>query len=293
MDIEDQIVCFGEVLWDVFPKEQKPGGAPLNVAVHLTNFGFTPSLVSRIGRDQPGEDLIRFISNKGVDCQHIQYDNVHPTGVVNVHVETSGNATYDIVFPSAWDYTKYEEDLEAGYHLIFGSLGSRNQNARETLFKLLEKAGKAIFDVNFRAPHFTQNLIEQLLLKSDIVKLNDEEIQIISSWYDQQQVSLEAQCSFLTERFTLDQIIVTLGSKGAAIFQNGKFVRHRGYQVKVQDTVGSGDAFLASYIANFFHGATIEESLDLACATGALVATKVGAVPEYQMSDINKIRSNH
>jgi fructokinase len=91
MDNKNQVVCFGEVLWDVFPSEQKPGGAPLNVAVHLTNFGITPSLVSRVGKDLSGQELIHFISSKGVNCQHIQYDNEHPTGVVNVTVEKSGN----------------------------------------------------------------------------------------------------------------------------------------------------------------------------------------------------------
>jgi fructokinase len=286
------IVCFGEVLWDVFPKEQKPGGAPLNVAVHLTNFGYEPTLVSRVGTDEDGENLVRFISNKGVNYRHIQYDNKHPTGVVNVHLDDSGNAKYDIVFPSAWDYTEYPENIEPGYNLIFGSLGSRNETARQTLLKLIENAKLSIFDVNFRAPHYTKELIELLLLKANIIKLNEEEIEIIGSWYGKKGATQEAQCSFFQEKFDLDLVILTLGSKGAAIFDQGKFITHPGYKVQVKDTVGSGDSFLASYIAHHFKGVSIEESLDMACATGAYVATQIGAVPEYRIADIRKIQKH-
>ena len=292
MDNNAAIVCFGEVLWDVFPEEKKPGGAPLNVAVHLTKFNYAPMLVSSIGYDKPGNDLLHFINEQGLDSHYIQHDKMYPTGVVNVELDLSGNANYDIVYPSAWDYTEYPSTLVADYNLIFGSLGSRNITARQTLLKLIEQANFAIFDVNFRAPHYTRELIELLLNKSQIVKLNDEEIEIISAWYGKKGATLESQCEFLKQKYALDQVIVTLGSKGAAIYKEESIYRHPGYKVSVKDTVGSGDSFLASYLAHFLKGASIEESLDMACATGAFVATQIGAVPEYQITDIMKIRKN-
>jgi len=294
MNDNQQIVCFGETLWDVFPDSQKPGGAPLNVAVHLRRFGFNPIMISSVGKDDLGNGLLDFMKNKGIKTEFIQLDKRHPTGVVNVKIAAGGDATYDIVFPSAWDYIEMPNKLgSSGFILVFGSLGSRNINSRKTLLKLLEGAGTALFDVNFRAPHYTRKLIEELLEKSDIIKLNEDEIEIIGEWLGIESGSIETICEQLTVKFKLNQIIVTLGSKGAMVYKDGKSFRHLGFKVYVVDTVGSGDSFLASYLAHFLKGSPVDDCLDMACATGAYVATQNGAVPEYKMSDLHQIKNKN
>ena len=289
------IVCFGEILWDVFPNEKKPGGAAFNVAAHLSKLGLKPKFVSRVGEDEHGTELIGFANSISLDTSFIQTDAEQPTGMVQVNVGKSGDATYDIVFPSAWDFIEYPDHLEEeDFCLVFGSLASRNAASRSTLTKLLEKAGTTFFDVNFRAPHYTRELIEELLLKSDFVKLNEDEIEILGEWLGIDVHNHEQICDALISRFRIEQIILTLGGDGAAVYQKGKIHRHPGFRVKVCDTVGSGDSFLASYLANSIKGVPVEECLQYACATGAFVATQNGAFPEYTVSDIeNMIHTQH
>jgi len=286
------VICFGETLWDVFPDHKKPGGAPFNVAVHLKQFGFQPKVVSKIGTDPLGMDLLDFIKSKGLAVDFIQQDMDHPTGVVKVEVGESGDAKYDIVFPSAWDFIEYPAELgDEDYILIFGSLASRNSTSRESLLKILERADLALFDVNFRAPHYTRELVEELLHKSDIVKLNEDEIIIIGEWYGMKNESLQNICKHLVSQYALDHIIVTLGSKGAMVYRDGHVYHHNGFEVDVIDTVGSGDSFLASYLAHYLKGKSGDESLEMACATGAYVATQNGAVPTYNLSTIQRLIS--
>lgn len=283
------VICFGEMLWDVFPHHQKPGGAPLNVAVHLKNFGLEPTIISRIGHDESGEKLLEYVSNQQLKTNFIQEDSTHPTGLVKVSVARSGDATYDIVYPSAWDFIDIPLQLDmTDYILIYGSLASRNAISKSTLFHLMEHAKLSLFDVNFRAPHYSRLLIESLLQKANIVKLNEDELQIIGGWFGIKN-SVEDICLRLTSLYNLTQIIVTLGDQGAAVFSDGKLYRHAGFAVKVADTVGSGDSFLAAYLAHFLQGTPIERSLEMACATGAFVASQQGATPRYNTEDILKI----
>ena len=207
MEIENinEIICFGETLWDVFPDSQKPGGAPLNVAVHLQRFGYTPVLISRIGKDKLGKELLDFMKSQGISADFIQEDNKQPTGVVNVEIAESGDASYDIVFPSAWDFIQNPENLNLNeYLLVFGSLASRNSPSKNALLKLLDKAKLALFDVNFRAPHYSRELIEELLEISDIIKLNEDEIVIIGSWLNLKDATTEEICKKLTDQFNLE-----------------------------------------------------------------------------------------
>lgn len=286
-----QIICFGETLWDVFPDGKQPGGAPLNVAYHLTKFGFDPVMVSKVGKDEFGNELYEIIKSKKIESSWIQRDEKYPTGVVKVKVSPSGDAMYDIVFPSAWDYIDYPESIsENDFILIFGSLASRNKHSKKTLMKLLEKSEITLFDVNLRAPHYSKSLVQELLSKSTIVKLNEDEIIEIGAWFGVENQRIKSICKMLTKHYELDQIIVTLGSKGAMVYHDGQIHQHGGFEVKVADTVGSGDSFLAAYLAYLLRGHTIEESVDMACATGAFVATRNGAMPKYRESDLEGIR---
>ena len=291
-----KVICFGETLWDVFPGEKKPGGAPMNVAVHLQNFGIEPKLISRVGKDELGNDLLEFLKEKDIDTQLIQVDEKYPTGVVNVQLSESGDATYDIVFPSAWDYIDFPANAldpeDEQKILVFGSLASRNDKSQNTLFKLLLNVDVALFDVNFREPHYSRNLVELLLHKSNIVKLNEHELKIIGVWLGVGQQDFELVCQKMAEQYDLPHIILTMGGDGAYVLKDNEAFRQEGFSVKVIDTVGSGDSFLASYLAHFLKGAPIERCLKMACATGAFVASNQGAVPHYQEDDIIRLIEN-
>ena len=219
----------------------------------------------------------------------MQTDAKQPTGLVNVEIGSKGDAQYDIVFPSAWDFIEKPNSITEPFMLVFGSLASRNSTSRSTLLYLLEKAELTLFDVNFRAPHYTRTLIEQLLAASNIVKLNEHEIAIIGDWIGMKDAPDEKLTAKIAEIYNIDQIIVTLGDKGAMVYIDGQVHRHPGFKIKVVDTVGSGDSFLASYLSNFLKGNTVRHCLEMACATGAYVATQNGAVPEYTQSDIESI----
>ena len=260
------------------------------MAAHLAKQGFAPKLVSKIGSDQLGKDLLDFSTSKGVSTQYLQSEANHPTGIVHVQIGENGDASYNIVYPSAWDFIDVPSDFnESSYLLVFGSLASRNEHSRNTLFYLLDRAEQSLFDVNFRAPHYTKDLIELLLGKSNMVKLNEDEIEIIGQWLNMNNASLEEIALKLLDTYHIEQLIITLGAKGAMVCSDGKFYRHNGFKVDVLDTVGSGDSFLAAYLGNLLQSHSIDHCLEMACATGAYIATQQGAFPDYKPEDVRSI----
>jgi fructokinase len=163
------------------------------------------------------------------------------------------------------------------------------------LLKLLEEVETALFDVNFREPHYTQSWVEQLLHASHIVKLNEHEVKIIGHWLgvgDSDQLTI---CDEIATKYQLPHIILTMGGDGAMVYKDRQSYRQHGFSVEVKDTVGSGDSFLAAYLAGHIVGKPVEECLRIACATGAYVAASYGAVPDYEIGDILSfmMRSNN
>ncbi len=291
-----KIICFGEVLWDMLPSGAKPGGAPLNCAIHLKRQGIDPILVSRIGKDITGEKLIQFLSESKIDTKYIQTDKKLPTSQVLVNLDKNGNATYDICEPVAWDnitYTAETEELAANADLIiYGSLASRNKETRNTLLSILKNsAATRLVDINLRSPYDKEEWIGQLLYISDFVKLNDDELLRIAKWNDKKGTEKEL-INWLAEHFNCPTVCVTRGSKGAVLFIDGKFYEHPGLQVNAVDTVGAGDSFLAGLVAQLSKNRTPSEALEFASATGAFVASSNGAVPLYSQNEIRQMIKN-
>lgn len=292
-----KVLCFGEVLWDMLPTGAKPGGAPMNVAIHLNNLGIDVELVSKVGDDDDGEKLKEYIRSKGIKIEYIQTDKELPTSKVTIKLSENKNATYEICEPVAWDNIEPNSIIlklsEKAGLIIFGTLASRNANSRNTLLQIL-KASKAIklIDVNLRPPFDIPEIVEQLLYAADIAKLNDDELCVIARWHSYLSDEKTA-IQWLTEKYNLKIVIVTKGEKGAVVFENGIFTEHPGYRVTPVDTVGAGDSFLAGLISKLLSGCTIEESLDFACATGAYVAMHDGATPSFSNKDIlSTIKNN-
>ena len=284
------VICFGEVLWDEFPTHKKIGGAPLNVALRMNSLGATITIISKIGNDTNGEEIIKYIDNHKVNSELIQIDNDYKTGVVHVMINEKGNASYDIHYPSAWDkicisdkMIKIISDADA---FVFGSLVCRDEVSRSTLMTLLDKAKYKILDANLRAPYYTLDILIELMNKADFIKLNDEELVEISKKMNSPYNSFEQNIKFISEKTNTPQICVTKGAFGAVLYNKGKFYYNSGYFVNVVDTVGAGDSFLATLIIRLLKGKSPQKSLNYACAIGALVAASEGANPDISIEQL-------
>lgn len=277
-------VCFGEVLMDVFPDEERIGGAPLNVAVRLSSLGIETQLISKVGSDQKGEQIISFLKEQGVGTSNILKDTEHPTGIVKVRLSKSGSATYEIAHPAAWDKimvtTENKKAVEKSDLFIFGSLVCRDEVSRSNLLELLQKAKYKVLDFNLRPPHYTKELLVELIHQADFIKFNDDELFEIAELLGSPYHSLEQNLRFIAERSPAKTICITKGRHGAVLLRNGSLYYNSGFKIKVEDTVGAGDSFLASLLAKLFEGEAVQVALDYACAVGALVAGEKGANPK-------------
>ena len=286
---QHKVVCFGEILWDVLPSGAKPGGAPMNVAYHLNNMGLYSAVISTVGKDKWGDDLIQILKGWEITTAYMQTSSQHPTGLVNAHVKENNEVEYDIVFPAAWDFIQANEELiklvGSSDYFVFGSLAARNEATRNTLHQLLEVANTKVLDINLRPPHFSQQLVKELLSKADILKLNDHEVKLISAWY-QHADDIEEQINIIQDKFSIPTILVTCGAKGAIVQHANSFYKHEGFKVKVADTIGSGDAFLAGFLSKYSAGATIDEALIFANKLGSFIATQEGACPTYNPAQL-------
>jgi fructokinase len=288
------IVCFGEMLWDMLPSGKQAGGAPMNVAVQLKNLGLNPLMISRVGEDELGEELLAFLQERGLSPDLVQQGKTHLTGIVKANITDQNEVVYKIVHPVAWDYIQPEGALltiaATSDVFVFGSLVARSVDTRQTLLHLLEKAPFKVFDVNLRSPFYDQAGIEELLYKADMVKMNEHELALIASWSGLSNV-LESAIEGIAARFDIATICVTLGAEGAMLWKNNTFYRNAGFKVVVNDTIGSGDAFLAGLLSHLTQGKTPEESLQFACAMGSLVATHQGATPVISSEQVNQMIS--
>ncbi|WP_319265021.1 carbohydrate kinase [uncultured Draconibacterium sp.] len=288
-----EILCFGEVLWDRLPSGAKPGGAPMNVALHLNAIGLDAAIASSVGDDEAGQQLIDFLRNAKVDTSLVQTDKKLPTSEVLVHLDKNNNASYEICEPVAWDNIQLNDDLSKKAKnsglIIYGSLASRNKTTRETLLNLLDNDALKLIDVNLRQPYDKQEVLEQLLAKSDIVKLNDDELRTFAGWNGIKSETEKELIKWFVQHYKVEMLCVTRGEKGAAMFYENKLYEHPGFKVNAVDTVGAGDAFLAGLVAAFLQNKPASNALTFACATGAFVASKAGATPEYDMNEITAI----
>jgi fructokinase len=283
------------MLWDVLPSGKQPGGAPLNVAVHLHNFGQSVELISRVGHDDLGAELLAFAEGKGLSTRYVQHGETHLTGVVKANVSDSHEVTYKIVQPVAWDYIQYEDALdplvEQAEAFVFGSLAARSGATRETLYRLLQRAPFKVFDVNLRAPHYSRSVVTYLLRQANLVKLNHHELAELMGWFGASPAE-ETALHWLAERFGLQAVCVTKGADGAVLWTGGQLYRSPGIAVQVQDTIGSGDAFLAALLRGWLAGQAPTELLAFACAAGSLVATHQGATPAISAADVRALSAS-
>ncbi|AYA38913.1 carbohydrate kinase [Hymenobacter oligotrophus] len=279
------------MLWDVLPTGKQPGGAPLNVAVHLQQLGVPAWLISSTGPDDLGQQLRCWMASKGLATTHVQRSHL-PTGVVHANVADAHNVRYTIAEPAAWDAIGPSPAAEAlvaqADALVFGSLVARRPTTRATLHGLLPHARLRVFDVNLRPPHNSPEVVLPLLARTDLLKLNHHELRELMQWLGQ-AAEPAAALPWLARRYRLQAVCVTLGAAGALLWANGQLYQAAGVPVAVHDTIGSGDAFLAALLRGWLAGQAPNELLRFACAAGALVATQPGATPAITLPAVQAL----
>lgn len=274
------IVCYGEILWDMFPEGKQLGGAPLNVALRLHSFGAKSTIISTIGNDDLGKTTLTTLEEKAFSNTHIQQKNL-PTGKVNVTIDASGGAIYDIQKNVAWDYIEATpeaiEEVKKADAFVFGSLALRDIYNQEQFEVLVTEATYTIFDLNLRNPHYDLDVVLSLMELANCIKLNDEELELVVTILDIEKETLEEELKAIAKATNTDTICVTLGADGAMLLHNKTIYTQVGFPTKVVDTVGAGDSFLAGLIFGLLSKQSPEDTLQVAAALGSLVASKTGA----------------
>ncbi|MFC3157488.1 fructokinase [Chryseobacterium arachidis] len=296
MMIEKQpyIVCFGEVLWDIFPEGSRAGGAPFNVAYNVYKMGIDVKMLSKIGTDELGKKLTDQIKNWGITTEYIQVDENYPTSTVIGKIDEHNEATYEIINDVAWDHIEFlseDKDLVSNAEaFVFGSLSARNKKTKETLLQLLDLAKLKIFDVNFRPPFIDFGLIKILLQKADIVKMNKAEMQQILDFMGEEYSSEEESVAFIQKNFNINEIVLTKGNEGARYFVGDQNFSFSAVPITVADTVGSGDAFLAGFISKRIKDDNPGEIIKQGIALGAFITSKPGACPDYTSQEFEQFK---
>jgi fructokinase len=285
----NKIICFGEILWDIFEDGKKLGGAPFNVTNSLKDLGADVEFISRIGKDFLGNEILKELKSRGVSTIFLQEDPIHPTGKVTVDIDSNGSAKYEIDNDSAWDYiekeTKTVKMVSDASAFVFGSLIARAKSF-EALNSFLKVSKFSIFDINLRPPFYNQSLLIDLMNKSDMLKFNDEELDIIANGLESPFNSIDKNIEFIAERTKTKIICVTKGKYGAVLYHHGDWFYNNGYRVIVKDSVGAGDSFLATLINGLIEKEPLQKTIDYACAMGALVANSFGANPTISKNDL-------
>jgi fructokinase len=289
-----EFYAFGEILWDCLPSGKHAGGAPFNVAAHLAQIGVSSALISCVGRDPLGDEILEVAGHKKVNVDFVTRARIGlPTGTVLVTLDENRNATYELVKPAAWDEIRVPlEALDAvskARAFIYGSLAGRSPYNLEQVDRLLDVKGPLkFFDVNLRPPFADPPLVIDLAKRADVLKLNDGEVGRLAHWIQageeasdtpRDEASITRDCQTLAEATKVSRICVTRAEEGAALWQNGALITAPAPHVEVRDTVGAGDAFMAGLMVGLTRGTEPQKVLENACRLGAYVASHYGATP--------------
>lgn len=280
------VVGMGEALWDVLPEGKKIGGAPANFAYHVSQFGLPSCVVSAIGDDALGKEIIENFTSKGLD--QLIAEVPYPTGTVQVEIDQTGIPLYDIKENVAWDNIPYTEHLDAlakrTKAVCFGSLAQRNVVSRETINHFLDTMPKdddslIVFDVNLRQGFYNKEILCKSMQNCNILKINEEELITVSRMFGYPGIDLQDKCWILLGKYNLKMLILTCGINGSYVFTPGNVSFQPTPKVEVADTVGAGDSFTAAFIASILKGKSVTEAHSIAVKTSAFVCTQKGAMP--------------
>ena len=280
------VVGMGEALWDMLPEGKKIGGAPANFAYHVSQFGLDSRVVSAVGEDELGAEILKNFREKKLNCmiETVPY----PTGTVQVELDINGVPCYDIREGVAWDNIPFTPALEGLARqtraVCFGSLAQRSVVSRETINRFLDampdgEGQYKIFDINLRQGFYTKEILCNSMRKCNILKINDEELVTVSRMFGYPGIDLQDKCWILLAKYNLRMLILTCGVNGSYVFTPGEISFVETPKVEVADTVGAGDSFTAAFVASILKGKPVPEAHKIAVATSAFVCTQNGAMP--------------
>lgn len=281
----------GELLWDIFGEDRKPGGAPANVAFHLNQLGMDGRILSRVGKDALGNEIVEFLQSMDLETSFIQRDPIHPTGTVTVTLDETGTPSYLIHENTAWDHLALEPELEKFLPelsaICFGTLAQRSSVSCETIWKILDAVPSnclKVCDVNLRQNFFTKTQLKISLEKSDIAKMNDGEMELLKPILElPAELNAEDFAQALCRKYDLRKVCITRAEKGCLLVsRNGETADVPGKIVPVADTVGSGDAFSAALIFTELLGIPLSIQARFANEVGTLIATRSGGMPQIR-----------
>ena len=280
------IVGLGEILWDLLPGGKQLGGAPANFAYHAAQLGNRGVVVSRIGTDELGDEILHRLAGRQLTAEYIQRDPASATGTVEVEMDARGEPSYTIVEDVAWDRMQWTPELDRlaaqTDAVCFGSLAQRDARSRETILRFIAACPAEtvrIFDINLRGNYYSAELLTENLNLAQVAKLNDEELVRVSRTLDVEPGDEEVTARRLIDRFALDLVCVTRGARGSLLVSEKEADDHPGIAVEVVDTVGSGDAFVAAVAHHLLRGSPLEEVNRAANRLGSYVAGQQGAMP--------------
>lgn len=279
------IIGVGELLWDMLPEGKRAGGAPINFVYHATRLGAQGYAVSAVGNDALGDEILAELEKSGI--KYCISRNDHPTGHVKV-VLNDGIPSYDIVEGVAWDYltasAEAEELVKRADAVCFGTLALRSPQSKQAIETLLSFASKdalRFFDVNLRGNYYSAELIDELLKKANVFKINDDEIEVLKKLFGFSG-TVDEICRTFISRYGLKYMIFTAGDKFSAIYTPSEKSWLPTPKVKVADTVGAGDSFSGAFVYNILTGKSLAEAHKAAVDIAAFVSTKSGAWPAYE-----------
>ncbi len=284
--MEGIVVGMGEALWDVLPEGKKIGGAPANFAYHVSQFGLPSCVVSAVGDDALGHEILENFNSKGLNqlIERVPY----PTGTVQVEIDQAGIPQYEIKENVAWDNIPYtarlEQLAERTKAVCFGSLAQRNVVSRNTINRFLDAMPQdaeplVVFDVNLRQGFYNKEILCNSMERCNILKINDEELITVSRMFGYPGIDLQDKCWILLGKYNLKMLILTCGINGSYVFTPGNISFQPTPKVEVADTVGAGDSFTAAFISAILKGMSVTEAHALAVRTSAFVCTRKGAMP--------------
>lgn len=286
-----RIVALGEILWDIFDDKRRLGGAPLNFAFHASQFGHEAWVVSRVGDDPAGREILSAVKQLGLSSEHIQVDRERPTGSVRVSVNLFGEPSFEVAEDVAWDYietTEAQRQLVRSADVIwYGSLAQRCEVSRRSIRSLLETARSerpdalVLYETNLRQSFYSPQLIRESLEFCRVLRLNEDDFEKIRGLFGRARASEREFALELIDTFDLLLVCVSRGPRGCTLHTPDAEVGHPGFVVDVVDTVGAGRAFTAAMVTKLLEGAPFPEVARFANLAGAYVATKPGATPRF------------
>jgi len=279
------LVGIGELLWDIFPTGRELGGAPANFAYHASALGGDGLIVSCVGSDSLGDEILERLGTLSLSCKYVARDTGHPTGTVSVKVGAEGNPSFTIQENVAWDFIpKSQQLMELGKSInavTFGTLAQRSEVSRATIRAFISQIPSGVLcicDINLRQKFYSREVIEWSLEACNVLKLSEEELPVLARLLSMEGDELQLLCQLAT-RFNLELIALTKGARGSLLYSQEQVSAHEGYKTEVVDTVGSGDAFTAALALGMLSGSDLGTINDYANRVASIVCTKRGATP--------------